>query len=55
MMKADIGGWTIFDQIYLFNGTWFIVTDKPSSIPMLRMMTSTGKEIWNDKESIAGR
>lgn len=48
-------GWTIFDDIYLFNGTWFIVTDKPSSIPLLRLMASTGNEIWNDEESIRGR
>ncbi|OCF34056.1 hypothetical protein I316_04403 [Kwoniella heveanensis BCC8398] len=48
-------GWTIFDQLYLFNGTWFIVTDNPSSIPLLRLMVSTGNEIWNDEESIKGR
>lgn len=48
-------GWTIFDNIYLFNGTWFIVTDNPSSIPLLRLMVSTGNEIWNDEESIRGR
>ncbi|WWD17859.1 hypothetical protein CI109_102303 [Kwoniella shandongensis] len=52
---AHAPGWTIFDQIYLFNGTWFIVTDNPSSIPLLRLMTSTGNEIWNDEESIKGR
>jgi len=55
-MKANgCVGWTIFDQIYLFNGTWFIVTDEPSSIPLLRLMVSTGNEIWNDDESIKGR
>jgi hypothetical protein len=48
-------GWTVFDQIYLFNGTWFIVTENPSSIPLLRLMTSTGNEIWNDDDSIKGR
>ncbi|WRT64161.1 uncharacterized protein IL334_001090 [Kwoniella shivajii] len=48
-------GWTIFDQIYLFNGTWYIVTDNPSSVPLLRLMVSTGNEIWNDEESIKGR
>lgn len=48
-------GWTIFDQVYLYNGTWFIVTDNPSSIPLLRLMTSTGREIFNDEESIRGR
>ncbi|TYJ52838.1 hypothetical protein B9479_006561 [Cryptococcus floricola] len=52
---AHAPGWTIFDDIYLFNGTWFIVTDNPSSIPLLRLMSSTGNEIWNDEESIRGR
>jgi hypothetical protein len=48
-------GWTIFRNLYLFNGTWFIVTDEPSDFPLLRMMTSTGAEIWNDDESIKSR
>ncbi|WVQ82768.1 hypothetical protein IAT38_004900 [Cryptococcus sp. DSM 104549] len=52
---AHAPGWTIFDHVYLFNGTWFIVTDNPSTIPLLRLMTSTGNEIWNDDESIKGR
>ncbi|KAK6905727.1 hypothetical protein I203_106558 [Kwoniella mangroviensis CBS 8507] len=52
---AHAPGWTVFDQIYLFNGTWYIVTDNPSSIPLLRLMVSTGNEIWNDEESIKGR
>ncbi|WVN85397.1 uncharacterized protein L203_100543 [Cryptococcus depauperatus CBS 7841] len=52
---AHAPGWTIFDQVYLFNGTWFIVTENPSSIPLLRLMVSTGNEIWNDEESIQGR
>ena len=54
-LTVFMSGWTIFDQVYLFEGTWFIVTDNPSSIPLLRLMTSTGKEIWNDDESIKGR
>lgn len=54
-MAADVIGWTIFDQIYLFNGTWYIVSDRPHKIPLLRLMTSTGNEIWNDEESTAGR
>lgn len=48
-------GWTIFDNLYLFNGTFYVVTDHPSKVPLLRMMTSTGNEIWNDEESIKGR
>lgn len=52
---AHAPGWTIFRNLYLLNGTWIIVTDSPSDFPLLRMMTSTGAEIWNDEESIKGR
>ncbi|GFZ43519.1 hypothetical protein JCM24511_01239 [Saitozyma sp. JCM 24511] len=52
---AHAPGWTVFDSVYLFNGTWYIVVDNPSTIPLLRLMTSTGNEIWNDEESIQGR
>lgn len=48
-------GWSIIDDIYLFNGTWYIVTDAPQSIPLRRMMISTGAEIWNDQPSINRR
>ncbi len=43
------------DNLYLLNGTWYIVTDNPSDFPLLRMMTSTGGEIWNDEQSITDR
>lgn len=28
-------GWTTLQNLYLFNGTWFIVTDEPSKFPSL--------------------
>jgi hypothetical protein len=52
---AHAPGWTVLDDIYLFNGTWYVVTDNPSSIPLRRMMISTGAEIWNDQASINRR
>ncbi|BEJ16657.1 hypothetical protein CspHIS471_0600580 [Cutaneotrichosporon sp. HIS471] len=52
---AHAPGWTVLDDIYLYNGTWYIVTDNPSSIPLRRMMISTGAEIWNDQASINRR
>ncbi len=52
---AHAPGWTIFNNVYLLNGTWYIVTDNPSDFPLLRMMTSTGGEIWNDEQSILDR
>lgn len=54
-VPAHAPGWTIFDNMYLFNGTWYLVTDHPSTIPLLRMMVSTGAEIWNDEDSIRRR
>lgn len=39
----------------MYNGTWYLIVDNPSTIPLLRMMTSTGNEIWNEPESIKGR
>lgn len=51
----NLSGWTIFRNVYLLNGTWYIVTDNPSEFPLLRMMTSSGAEIWNDEESIKSR
>ncbi|GMK58483.1 hypothetical protein CspeluHIS016_0505150 [Cutaneotrichosporon spelunceum] len=52
---AHAPGWTVLDDVYLFNGTWYVVTDNPSSIPLRRMMISTGAEIWNDQASINRR
>lgn len=37
-------GWTIFDNLYMFNGTLLVVSDEDaSSFPQPRMITSTGK------------
>ncbi|KAJ9108971.1 hypothetical protein QFC21_000294 [Naganishia friedmannii] len=52
---AHSPGWTIFRNLYLLNGTWYIVTENPSEYPLLRLMTSSGAEIWNDEESIRNR
>ncbi|KIK22693.1 hypothetical protein PISMIDRAFT_102007 [Pisolithus microcarpus 441] len=48
-------GWTIFDNLYVMNGTIFVVTDKPETIPPRKLLTSTGVEIKNDPELIAAR
>lgn len=48
-------GWTIFDNLYVMNGTVFVVTDKPETVPPRKMLTSTGVEIKNDPASIAAR
>ena len=48
-------GWTIFRNIYMANGTLFIVTSNPKSFPSIDFMTSTGLPALNTPESIAER
>jgi hypothetical protein len=42
---AHVPGWTIFDKLYMLNGTLYIVTDEPSKIPDRSVMTSIGVPI----------
>ncbi|KAL4064269.1 hypothetical protein V8B97DRAFT_1875995 [Scleroderma yunnanense] len=48
-------GWTIFDNLYVMNGTVFVVTDVPQTIPPRERLTSTGIEIKGDPELVAAR
>ncbi|KIO30046.1 hypothetical protein M407DRAFT_69757, partial [Tulasnella calospora MUT 4182] len=38
-------GFTVLDNLYALNGTMYIVSDKPSLFPEVRMMTSSGAKI----------
>ncbi|KAI0266733.1 hypothetical protein BC834DRAFT_873254 [Gloeopeniophorella convolvens] len=48
-------GWTIFRNLYMADGTLFILTDDPESFPDIKFMTSTGLPALNTPESIAER
>lgn len=48
-------GWSIFDKLYLVNGTLFVVTDDTSNIPDRRLMISTGYDISNGDLEAAKR
>lgn len=48
-------GWTIFDRLYMLNGTQYVVSDTPDDIPHIRYITSTGYPIENGEEEIAKR
>ncbi|KAK4688610.1 hypothetical protein P7C73_g1504, partial [Tremellales sp. Uapishka_1] len=42
-------GWTIMDKLYVFNGSFYVVTsDERSAWPELRLMTSTGLPANNE-------
>ena len=48
-------GWTIFDKLYLLNGTLYIVSDEPSKIPIRQFMISTGVPVENGDVEYAKR
>lgn len=48
-------GWTTFRNLYMADGTLFIVTSNPESFPDPKLMTSTGLSAENTPESIADR
>ncbi|KAI0356337.1 hypothetical protein OH77DRAFT_1520390 [Trametes cingulata] len=48
-------GWTLFRNIYMSNGTMYIVTSRPSSFPDISLITSTGLPAENTPENIAAR
>ncbi|KAJ7591263.1 hypothetical protein C8J56DRAFT_558290 [Mycena floridula] len=48
-------GWTLFRNLYMSNGTLFILTNDNQSFPQVRMMISPGIEAQNTPENIAAR
>ncbi|VDB95941.1 unnamed protein product [Peniophora sp. CBMAI 1063] len=55
VMHQHAPGWTIFDNLYMANGTLFAVTDTPDDFPAIEWMTSTGLPAVNSPESIQER
>ncbi|KAI0070552.1 hypothetical protein K474DRAFT_1653669 [Panus rudis PR-1116 ss-1] len=47
---AHVPGWTIFDRLYILNGTVYIVTDHPELVPDRALMTSKSIVIKNGPE-----
>jgi hypothetical protein len=54
-LVSHAAGWTIFRNLYMAEGTLFIVTTNPDKFPDIKFMTSTGLFAWNTPESIAER
>ncbi|KAH9042482.1 hypothetical protein EDB85DRAFT_1915292 [Lactarius pseudohatsudake] len=48
-------GWTMFDQMYILNGTVYLVSDEPETFPDRKFMTSAGININNSPEMVAAR
>ncbi|KIJ65844.1 hypothetical protein HYDPIDRAFT_27072 [Hydnomerulius pinastri MD-312] len=52
---SHVPGWTIFDNLFVLNGTVYIVTDEPDKVPSLETMTSTAVKIDNGAVAVASR
>ncbi|KZV84367.1 hypothetical protein EXIGLDRAFT_753895 [Exidia glandulosa HHB12029] len=50
-----VPGWTIFERLYIINGTMLIVTDKPGDVPDRQLITSTGVQISHEEELVRAR
>ena len=48
-------GWTIFDRMYIYNGTVYLVNDEPETFPDRKFMTSPGIFIDNTPEGALAR
>ncbi|KIJ51221.1 hypothetical protein M422DRAFT_26647 [Sphaerobolus stellatus SS14] len=52
---VHVPGWTVFENLYLFNGTIYIVTNEPQNIPDRMLLTSSGAWIFNEPKDVAER
>ncbi|KAK7008236.1 hypothetical protein R3P38DRAFT_3403195 [Favolaschia claudopus] len=48
-------GWTVLENLYMSNGTFFIVTDTPQDFPKIRFMISKPLILENTANNIAAR
>ncbi|KAI0743457.1 hypothetical protein C8Q80DRAFT_839274 [Daedaleopsis nitida] len=55
VLLSHAPGWTVFSNLYMSNGTVYIVTSRPKSFPDIIYMTSTGLPAENTPENIAAR
>ena len=47
VIVAHVPGWTILDRMYALDGTLYIVTDDPASVPDRKFITSTALRVAN--------
>jgi hypothetical protein len=55
VVVAHAPGWTIFDRLYALDGTLYVVTDDPASLPEKKFMISTALRIENGPIEAAKR
>lgn len=55
VVVAHAPGWTILDRLYALNGTFYVVTDDPASVPDRNFIISTALRILNGPIEAAKR
>ena len=55
VLITPYSGWTIFDRLYLLNGTLYVVTDEPASVPDRLYILSSATFITSDPAEAALR
>ena len=55
MLITKTLGWTVFDKLYVLNGTIFVVTSSPEAIPETKFLTSSGYDIRGGEEEVRKR
>jgi hypothetical protein len=53
VIVAHVPGWTILDRLYALNGTLYVVTDDPASVPDRKLIISTAMRIVSGPEERA--
>lgn len=48
-------GWTLFNNLYMSNGTLYILTTRPKKFPKIRLMTSTGLPASGEPGNVEAR
>ncbi|ODN99466.1 hypothetical protein L198_03310 [Cryptococcus wingfieldii CBS 7118] len=48
VLKGHSPGWTMFEKLYIYNGSFYVITEDKEKFPELRLMTSTGLPANNE-------
>ncbi len=51
-MLILLRGWTIFEKMYIYNGTVYLVSDEPETFPDRKFMISSGVIIDEDNPEL---
>ncbi|KAG8887853.1 hypothetical protein FRB99_004199, partial [Tulasnella sp. 403] len=54
-LTRHVAGWSVFENLYAHNGTFYIINDDPSSFPIMREMISSPNTMQSTTHNISLR